>query len=227
MSFGVFGWCFGGEVNLSVHHNQNLGGVLLNLHPQKVCIYISTHLISSICLSTYLPTYCIYLPLEFLYSIHPCTVTIFSMSWRIVSSHLTQLFHLNDSRHMARHRQKWTVLTPNPPWILHKMQKNKFQQHILPNDGEFNLWWKYPMIDPHPFKQNPFPQQVPHIPSATSWAQNIDQGVSLPQTFSQSGGFSQQKLPVTKKRTSEFFVLLLNRRPWKKNITNFVFLLNM
>lgn len=25
VSVGVFGWCFGGEVNLSVHHNQNLG----------------------------------------------------------------------------------------------------------------------------------------------------------------------------------------------------------
>lgn len=58
------------------------------------------------------------------------------MSWQIVSSHLTQLFHLNDSRHMARHRQNWTVLTPKPPWILHKMlfrtsSKNIFSQMMV------------------------------------------------------------------------------------------------
>ena len=57
------------------------------------------------------------------------------------------------------------------------------------------------MVDPNPFKQKPFPQQQkPHILSATSWAQNIDQGVSLPQVLApQSRGFSQQTLPVTKK----------------------------
>ena len=71
VSVGVFGWCFGGEVTLSVHHNQNFGGVLLNLHPQKVCIYISTHLISSICLSTYLITYLLYLLTSRMFLFYP------------------------------------------------------------------------------------------------------------------------------------------------------------